>query len=377
MSPRDEVQVGYQIKVFVSYARKDLATVEQLRDALIEFGFEAYLDLHDILPGEPWKERLGVLIASADTVVFALSPDSVASEVVDWEVNEAERLSKRILPVVMRDADAERVPGRLKRLNYIFMRNSSEWAGGLEKLKSALLTDIDWIREHTRLGELAEDWQRRGQPDEPLLRGALLIGAEHWILERPYEAPHPTELQLSFLRASHEGEQRRLDQERARIAEVDKAQARTRSAQRRTAVVLGLVAIGVAVASWGVYQFWNRVMLGRSEFIAGQSLDQFYVQHDRVTAELLALEGLPDVESEQITQRLIPFDGTSKQALHDAYTNYARETWIERRVFTIDEGIVLNAQFSPDGKRLVTGSTTASILWDVETGERLAIFPGL
>ena len=48
-------------KVFISYSRKDLADVQALRDTLIIRGVEAYLDLHDIAPGEPWRERLGKL----------------------------------------------------------------------------------------------------------------------------------------------------------------------------------------------------------------------------------------------------------------------------------------------------------------------------
>ena len=83
-------------KVFISYSRKDDSFSETLRDRLLENGFEAYLDRHDILPGEPWKERLGGLIAAADTVVFCMSPNSLGSKMCDWEVNEAERLGKRI-----------------------------------------------------------------------------------------------------------------------------------------------------------------------------------------------------------------------------------------------------------------------------------------
>ena len=48
--------------------------------ALAERGFDAFLDKTDIAPGEPWKERLAGLIAAADTVVFTVSPDSVASQ---------------------------------------------------------------------------------------------------------------------------------------------------------------------------------------------------------------------------------------------------------------------------------------------------------
>src|SRR5262245_44111622 len=141
-----------RLQVFISYSRKDLAAAEHLRDRLIAAGFGAYLDKHDILPGEPWRERLALLIEKADTVVFLLSPHSVASEICDWELNDAERLSKRILPVVICDTPAENVPGRLKRLNYIFLRGASEESDGVARLSEALLTDITWVREHTRLG---------------------------------------------------------------------------------------------------------------------------------------------------------------------------------------------------------------------------------
>ena len=67
-------EVAKKLRVFISYARKDLAEVEGLCDGLREAGFEAYLDVHDILPGEPWQSRLGGLIETAATVVFVLSP---------------------------------------------------------------------------------------------------------------------------------------------------------------------------------------------------------------------------------------------------------------------------------------------------------------
>ena len=57
-----------RLQVFISYSRKDLTAAEQIRDWLIAGGFGAYLDAHDILPGEPWQERLAALIEKADTV---------------------------------------------------------------------------------------------------------------------------------------------------------------------------------------------------------------------------------------------------------------------------------------------------------------------
>ncbi|CAN0419300.1 unnamed protein product, partial [Phaeothamnion confervicola] len=48
---------------------------------------------------ENWRERLSDLILEADTVIFVLSHEAARSEVCAWEVAEADRRSKRLLPV--------------------------------------------------------------------------------------------------------------------------------------------------------------------------------------------------------------------------------------------------------------------------------------
>ena len=91
-----------KLKVFVSYSRADLGFADELAAGLEVMGFEPLIDRHSIREGEDWKKRLGGLIADAGTVVFVLSPDSAKSEMCDWEVEEAAKLSKRILPVMWR-----------------------------------------------------------------------------------------------------------------------------------------------------------------------------------------------------------------------------------------------------------------------------------
>lgn len=65
--------------------RRDLAFAQMMVGALTERGFEAFLNKTDIAPGDPRQERLSGLIASADTVVFCLSPDSAASQICSWQ----------------------------------------------------------------------------------------------------------------------------------------------------------------------------------------------------------------------------------------------------------------------------------------------------
>src|SRR5262245_43594707 len=109
---------GKNAKVFISNSRKDHSFAEELLAGLEVGNFEPFLDRHDIAAGEAWEERLGNLIHSADVVVFVVSPHSVASERCGWEIDKAESLAKRLLPVVWRPLPESQAPKRLARLNW-------------------------------------------------------------------------------------------------------------------------------------------------------------------------------------------------------------------------------------------------------------------
>src|SRR5215470_11675972 len=102
-----------KLKVFISYSRKDEDFAQDLLAGLEVAGFEPYLDKHDIAAGEDWEARLGRLIDGADTVVFVISPDAVASDRCAWEVERTAALRKRLLPIVWRRVDNAQVPPRL------------------------------------------------------------------------------------------------------------------------------------------------------------------------------------------------------------------------------------------------------------------------
>jgi TIR domain len=118
-----------KLRVFISYSREDLDFADQLAAALDSSGFECFIDREGISGGEAWKRRLGNLISEADTVVFVLSPDSARSETCNWEVEEAARLNKRILPANWRPLESVSPPPRLRDLNYIFFLQGAQGTG--------------------------------------------------------------------------------------------------------------------------------------------------------------------------------------------------------------------------------------------------------
>lgn len=191
-----------KLKVFISYSRKDSAFAMELLDSLELLGFEAFLDKQDIAPGEPWEDRLGGLIRISDTVVFVISPNSIASKHCGWEVQETLATAKRLVPVVLAEVPGDQVPAELRRLNYVYFSHGRSFAKGLAELAEALRANIGWIREHTRLAEMAQRWKERGKLEPLLLRDGDLAEALAWEAKRPEEAPQVTALQNDFIRAS-------------------------------------------------------------------------------------------------------------------------------------------------------------------------------
>jgi hypothetical protein len=197
-----QTSVASKLKVFISYSRKDSTFAEELVSGLELCGFESYLDKVDIAPGEPWEDRLGRLIRDADTVVFVLSPNAVASKHCEWEVAETVRRSKRLLPIVWQVVPDDQVPEQLKRLNYIFFTEGHSFTKSLGELAGALKNDLEWIRQHTRFAELAANWEERGRPASLLLPGGEIDDAKTWLLKRSKDAPQITTQQQAFIDAS-------------------------------------------------------------------------------------------------------------------------------------------------------------------------------
>jgi TPR repeat protein len=228
-----------KLRVFISYSRDDLRFADQLNAALNACGFDCVLDRHGISGGEDWKRRLGTLIGEADTVVFVLSSTSARSEICAWEVEEAIRLGKRILPVNCQPLEGTSPPPQLRDRNYIFFYedqkvSDSGFGTGLSSLVTALNTDFDWLREHTRYLQRATEWDRGGRPANRLLSGEDIAEAKAWAARRPKSAPEPTALHLDFIRASEEEAEARSNAQRKQLEEMAAAQAERETALHET-----------------------------------------------------------------------------------------------------------------------------------------------
>ena len=258
-------------RIFISYSRKDMAFADRLDAALKARGFEPLIDRTEIYAFEDWWKRLEALITRADTVVFVLSPDSVASHEALKEIEYAASLNKRFAPIVCRRAAESATPEALRRLNFIFFDDSVQFEASADKLAEALQTDIGWIRKHTEFGEAAHHWSAAGRPGGLLLRSPDLEEAEHWIASRPQNAPAPTDVTRAFVAESR------------------------RSATRRRDILTGGLAVGLLVAlALAGLAYWQRGIAVEERQVAEQQRVQAEQETQRADRNFTAAKETVD-----------------------------------------------------------------------------------
>jgi len=335
-------------RAFISYSRKDIPFISQLDSALEMRGIETLIDREDIAKSEEWWSRIQQLIIEADTIIFALSPDSALSKICQQEVDYAESLQKRLIPIVVRDLVTHPVPKALARLNYIFFTpNAAVGANGdfdeaLTELVDAIETNIGWIREHTRIGSLAARWQTLGRPDELKLRGEELSRAESWLSSRPRNAPEPTEVQRALIQESRQ------------------------LALRQYRHLVGGLSAGLAVLSaLTVYAFIRQQEAERQAAMAlTSSAESNFQAHQELPALIDSLKAV-----KLLKNRRLP---TAKDTLLRASLMLRQAIYESREVNRIEgkhaqSSDILSIRYSPDGKLVASGDSGDSVfLWSPE-----------
>ncbi len=208
------------LQVYICYLRaSDYSFASDLAAALNMLAdFNVSLDRADINEGEDWQGRLSAQIAAAGTVLFVMSPRSADSPSCRWELKEAERLSKRIIPVLVEPLSGTPPPGPVAQIPYVRFDHGHSFVDGLKELRIALDQDLDWLAEHARLFARAREWDVSRRPDNRLLVGEDVTAAKAWLDWQPAGGPPPSQLHRDFIRASDllEAERQGLNRSRTR-----------------------------------------------------------------------------------------------------------------------------------------------------------------
>jgi WD40 repeat protein len=320
--------------VFMSYSRKDRDAVTSMVTALRAAGEDVWVDLDDIVPSALWMEEIKTAIANADSVIFVISPDSAASQVCGIELTYAVDLSKRVVPVVIRETPVAAVPAPLPDINWLFVKRDT-FDADIARLVETLRTDIERVHLHTRLLVRATEWETRGDKSL-LLRGTQLAEAEQWLAGQTDQKPTTTPAQGQFIAASRRAASRRQ-----------------RSSIVGAVAVIVILAMVAAIAIVQRNQAQRRFQEAVAARVASEGSAILAGQHPGTDAQ-----GIQEILA---AQALDPKYG---DALFDAVVNRFSLTKF------IDTGTkVLFTALSPDGHHIATSSDGDTVqMWDADTG---------
>lgn len=236
--------------VFISYSRRDKVFARRIFEALDPQKREIWVDWEGIPYSTDWWKEISAGIEGADTFIFIITPDSLASKVCNEELAYAYKLNKRIIPVVRREINEREIAGAwfdkdwesqarenwkiLKKINWLLFRRKDDcdckydeknevinpecdgedcdydnFTNTFDALTNIVETDLEHVKAHTRLLIRAVEWEKNDRNASFLLRGDDLRTAEQWLQAAAGKDQKPDELHTAYILASRTSENRR------------------------------------------------------------------------------------------------------------------------------------------------------------------------
>jgi WD40 repeat protein len=328
---------------FISYAREDQDFARRLHAALVAAGHSLWVDWESIHPSSDWFEEIAEGVDQSDAVIFVVTRNSVQSKECRAEVEHARRAEIRLVPVLREPVQPGRIPGGAAAFQWVEFLDDASFDESVLALRRALETDLDWVKDHTRLRLRALEWDREGRPTGKLLNRPELREAEEWVRRSGEdEERRPSPLVYDYLAASG------------------------RNRRRRQRWFTGAVSVALVVAAG--LAVWALVERGTA-----REQERLAVSRELSASSLLTLDDDPELSA------LL-----AVEAAHTAPTLQAedalRSALAGSKTLFIMRGHrkdVVEARYSPDGRRILTAShDNTARLWHSETGRQRAVLRG-
>lgn len=180
-------------RVFLSYSRRDTAFAGRYVAELERHVRKVWVDWQGIQASEKWRRKIFDALRGSDAVIVLVSRNSLRSQWCRKECEEAVRLGKRILPVLIAPEPEGSASaaldaagwGPLTEYQRLTMTADADFARGVRETLEFVAQQHQWVELHTLLGDQAHAWRASGFSEGLLLRPHELARAEAWRAHTP------------------------------------------------------------------------------------------------------------------------------------------------------------------------------------------------
>lgn len=325
--------------VFISYSRKDKEFVRKLYDGLVSKNVKAWVDWEGIPLSADWMEEITRAVNGADAFLVILSPDWLASKVCLQELELGLKNDKKLIPILYRPPEpGTDLPDKVAATNWVYLRPEDDFDSTLLRLVEAINTDLDWVRDHTRLLQRAVEWDSKARNPSFLLRGTDLQEAEGWMNQAAMNAKR----QVLALQSDYILIGRKEAVARQRITTI--------------AISLALV-VSVVLGVIAVFQ-WREADIAKTEAFAQRNAAEAQYYQGKGgsldTSTLLAIDSLETADTfqaEDIIRQNLSYMPIPVNQMQELPNNE-----------------ITNIEFSPDESTFATnGLSGQACLWHADT----------
>ncbi len=195
--------------VFICYDLRNIEMQKRVVNALVLRGISTWVHSKDIQKGSDFELALREGIENSDNLLFLLSGDSLTSQYCQLELEHAQRLNKRILPILVENVkmDDYNTPSKeiVKSLQWIDFANikersvltevtnanvqdevearksKSDFEKRMDELICQIKFDQNYFNTHKELLAKAIKWEKQNFNEHLLLRGTRLEQSQIWL----------------------------------------------------------------------------------------------------------------------------------------------------------------------------------------------------
>ncbi|AFY40594.1 TIR protein [[Leptolyngbya] sp. PCC 7376] len=192
-------------QIFFIYIPENSDRMALLRQQLWREGYSVWTEEADIQLGKDFDTEVLRGIEGSDSLIYLASAQCIESAEQQAQIQYAQKLNKRIIPVKLEAIAPNNIPNNQQQLAWLDFTGTEAATKQLviSQILKAIKEDAGYYEQHRQILVKALSWDRQKRPKSLLLQGQDFTLAEQWLaLSATEQDSRATDLQQIYINTS-------------------------------------------------------------------------------------------------------------------------------------------------------------------------------